>query len=861
MCGTQCRVIWQEYAYVAVCRDDAAIAGPDKLVHTEKQKRRSCFVRPPQRGSLHSCICVATIVPPGSARGPSVVCAPTLFCATAKREGRPKCTRVGSIPSTHRRFSFAHVSAAQTAAVVARSRLSGCCCAFLPPLRMFHSMFMNRFASYHQRADSSDDEEQTSAGFTLRREGAGGEGGAGNTALQTALDSADPSAGRIALETEVEDGMDMDAAVAETLKHLCIECRDQPAMLTCDQCTDRFCDVCFAALHKRGTRAAHTHKPYTGGQQVAAIQALALGATAKPAAAAAGAEVPGSMEDEEEKESKAHSVGSPELVAPSSSSSAAATAPSAAASSASPASPSADDDEVSDDLMLAQFQKANGAARGSHAGGASDGDSSEDDDNRSAASGASSRSRGIVLPSNAMNSSLVSGDASAAAAGSVPRLLANGLPVDWFSNRARYIPLRLTLEERKFLRLLEATLNVSEYTDKIDIVSNKDKMTRIKEQLRDLCSILSGLVVSSDYKLGQKLIKDKEFSDNAAFFGNVFELGRRHKIRNPEKMRNTYGKLTYIIQDSVNPAISELMGFDLYAPLKTVYRELEAAGALACLTDERLMIATGDIKTEGRQRPEIERDIKQKENAVTYLARRYMNDKINEDGMRACILSIADNHTFLIQNRHCCDTMLAWLTELYPADEARTPAHSLAILGGRAGARLTHSHASQYSYVLQSLTLWREILHDMSVRLQAIASCFALGFMRRLTHHSFCCCCCVLHLLAFQVPSLGVHGGGSVRRVESLPSAQHRARFEPRAVRPTRRQVHAQHSLSLSTQIGKLGGIVGHPSGRSQRAERAQLHRQVHTVSWTELRHRRLRMLRSVRSDLTRVLCVCCCSG
>jgi len=29
-------------------------------------------------------------------------------------------------------------------------------------------------------------------------------------------------------------------------------------------------------------------------------------------------------------------------------------------------------------------------------------------------------------------------------------------------------------------------------------------------------------------------------------------------------MRSVYGKLTYIIQDSVNPAISDLMGFDLY---------------------------------------------------------------------------------------------------------------------------------------------------------------------------------------------------------------------------------------------------------------------------------------------------------
>ena len=42
---------------------------------------------------------------------------------------------------------------------------------------------------------------------------------------------------------------------------------------------------------------------------------------------------------------------------------------------------------------------------------------------------------------------------------------------EWFVERAKYIPLRLTLPERKFLRLLEAALSVSEYTDKIDTIN------------------------------------------------------------------------------------------------------------------------------------------------------------------------------------------------------------------------------------------------------------------------------------------------------------------------------------------------------------------------------------------------------
>jgi len=58
------------------------------------------------------------------------------------------------------------------------------------------------------------------------------------------------------------------------------------------------------------------------------------------------------------------------------------------------------------------------------------------------------------------------------------------------------------------------------------------------------------------------------------------------------------------------------------------------------------------------------------------------------------------------------DKMLSYLRDLFPPDHP-TESTSLAISGGEAGARLTHSHARQYAFVLQSLTLWREIANDM----------------------------------------------------------------------------------------------------------------------------------------------------
>ena len=78
---------------------------------------------------------------------------------------------------------------------------------------------------------------------------------------------------------------------------------------------------------------------------------------------------------------------------------------------------------------------------------------------------------------------------------------------DSFLERAKYIPLRLSHDERRYLRLLEAALSVSEYTDKVDVLSWKSKTARIHAQIKDICAILCGLVVASDYKKGQQLVR------------------------------------------------------------------------------------------------------------------------------------------------------------------------------------------------------------------------------------------------------------------------------------------------------------------------------------------------------------------
>jgi hypothetical protein len=284
---------------------------------------------------------------------------------------------------------------------------------------------------------------------------------------------------------------------------------------------------------------------------------------------------------------------------------------------------------------------------------------------------------------------------------------------DSFRERAKYIPLRLESGERRILRLLEGALNVSEYTDKVDILSYRNKSARVHAQIKDLCAILCGLAVAQDFRAGQKLISDRNFDELSAFFQNCFEIGRRHKVMNPEKMRDTYGKLCYMLMDSSEPEMIELLGFRCVRPLQTVSLLLEEGDAAAMLDDPLMAVATAEISSSGRPRAAVQKDIRAKERARDILARKYRTKDLDEEDLLRCLYSISDNNSFLAFSRDPVDRMIQYLEHYFQPDSYESPDLSLAIQGGSKGARLTHSHAKQYTYVLQSMTLWREISHEM----------------------------------------------------------------------------------------------------------------------------------------------------
>ncbi|KAJ3333870.1 hypothetical protein HDU76_002196 [Blyttiomyces sp. JEL0837] len=267
-----------------------------------------------------------------------------------------------------------------------------------------------------------------------------------------------------------------------------------------------------------------------------------------------------------------------------------------------------------------------------------------------------------------------------------------------FVERSKFIPLRLSVSERKYLRLLEAALTVSDYTDKIDILSYANKTKRQFAQIQELCATISGLVLAADYKTGQTLFKERNFEDNEEFYQNILELGRRHKIMNPEKMRQTYGKLVYILQDSQIPEVKELLGFSCMSEIKTVYSLLSKSGSLQLLEDDLVIVATKEIIPDGKSRAEIQKEIKMKERAIEFLAKKYATRELPGDDIKLCL--------------DPCEKMIEYL-KLYFRPDSYEKMYSLAIQSGRGGARLSHDHKKQYNYVMQSLLLWREILHDM----------------------------------------------------------------------------------------------------------------------------------------------------
>eukprot|EP00299_Pterocystis_sp_00344_P014759 c732_g1_i1.p1 GENE.c732_g1_i1~~c732_g1_i1.p1 ORF type:complete len:537 (+),score=125.09 c732_g1_i1:53-1612(+) len=274
-----------------------------------------------------------------------------------------------------------------------------------------------------------------------------------------------------------------------------------------------------------------------------------------------------------------------------------------------------------------------------------------------------------------------------------------------------FLPLRLSSEERKYLVLLEAALHVSEYTDNVDVLSyHSRKVDRIEQEMTDFFRIISGMYCAADIRGGERLVSSRSFEDNAEILAKVCEIGRRNKIVNPEKMRTTYGKLMWMLQDSVRSEVSNRMGINLKIPILTVSSYLQERNASGILKDPDLQSATKQISS--LLPPEtIQLMVREKSEAIGRLKSKYVCDTLTEDEVSRVIASVDDYRSYLLCNRDPVEKMIQLLKHYFQLD-SDSPA-SLAITPGIGGSCLRHSHKQQFVFVLQSLTLWNEIMGEM----------------------------------------------------------------------------------------------------------------------------------------------------
>lgn len=308
-----------------------------------------------------------------------------------------------------------------------------------------------------------------------------------------------------------------------------------------------------------------------------------------------------------------------------------------------------------------------------------------------------------------------------------------------FEIQARYIPLRPTAEERGLLQILGGALYVSEYTDQVDVYHAGNKARRMALQIQQICAIVAGLVVANNFDVAKKPLMERDFGANKHFFRAVFEIGRRYKILNPDKLRGSYGKLIHMLQDSVKDEVARAVGFECVGPVRTVAMLVkEKRRGVELLRDPLLHQATREVYTSDKSRAQVAAEVQAKSEALADLKRKYADKlpegtpaakhagdladllrgkqqverpEMSEENVETIVASIGDHYAFQRFNREPCDRILEYLRTYFK--EAGEREWSLEITRGRGGSCLSHSHRIQYTFVMQSLLLWREIMGNM----------------------------------------------------------------------------------------------------------------------------------------------------
>lgn len=259
------------------------------------------------------------------------------------------------------------------------------------------------------------------------------------------------------------------------------------------------------------------------------------------------------------------------------------------------------------------------------------------------------------------------------------------------------IPLRLSEEEREILKVLNAALRVSEYTDDVDSYrlrrSNVDETC--KRSMIEFFTTMTGMMLAGG--LIPKDVKEAlskggmKVTHVEPMLQRSFEIGRRFKQLNPREMPE-YGKLLMILQD----ARRTNMFAEPPTPIITVGTALGALKEKFFADKTALDVATDPM-------PPCK-------DAKAAAAAKII-DAVESPDFKSiferCIKSISDHKSFIKSCTEPIDLLLKWLEVI----AAKGP--SIDIVSGKGGACFTHSHTTHCQYVKESLTLWKIIQRDI----------------------------------------------------------------------------------------------------------------------------------------------------
>jgi len=166
------------------------------------------------------------------------------------------------------------------------------------------------------------------------------------------------------------------------------------------------------------------------------------------------------------------------------------------------------------------------------------------------------------------------------------------------------VPLRLSDEERMLHGYLMSALNVCEYVNNVDVPEGP-RDSRAVTELNDVFQIMLSLLISAAEVRDR--VKGKLKRDTAGgcrdLIAQMFEVGRRYKRMNPNRMRTEYGKLMWILMDASQQRSGKHA--DMITPVRTVGTALLEIGeeSLGLLRTEELGRAI-DVKGTAASRQE-----------------------------------------------------------------------------------------------------------------------------------------------------------------------------------------------------------------------------------------------------------------